>query len=169
MPRKAIDLFFQISKPNEFIFSIFFQACAQLGNVEGLILGKKVHSQLPVEYYRCNRVLESILNMFTKCNDHKSAESFFAQLDRNVVCYGTMMKMYNMQEEFEKTLKLFEKMKDEKIKPDEIIFTLLIDACSQAGAFELCQSIVQQIPPELLIDPWIQNGLIDMWVSELIG
>jgi pentatricopeptide repeat protein len=168
MPQKAIDLFFQISKPNEFIFSIFFKACGQLGNIEGLTLGKRIHSQLPIEYRRSSRVLESILNMFTKFDDQKSAESLFAQLDRNIFCYGSMMKMYNVQREFEKTFVLFKQMKNEKIEPDEIIFTLLIDACSQAGDFDLCRSTIRQIPSKSLIDPWIQNALVDMWVSCLI-
>ena len=165
MSKKAIDLFFEISKPNEFIFSIAFKGCAQLGSVEGLTLGKRILSGISVEHRENPRVFQSILNMFTKCNDHKSAESFFARVKRDAVCYASMMKMYNVNEEPEKTLSLFERMKNEKIEPDEIIFTLVIDACSQLGDLELCKLKICQMPSEIYRDSWIQNGLIDMWVS----
>ena len=50
MPQRAIDLFFEIDKPNEFIFTIFFNACAQLRTKNALTMGKKVFAQLPIEY-----------------------------------------------------------------------------------------------------------------------
>ena len=78
------------------------------------------------------------------------------------------MIMSNMNDEPEKTLTLFDQMKEEKINPDEIIFTLLLGACSQIGDLSLCQSIVEQIPEGLSDSLRIQNSLIDMWVSGLM-
>lgn len=164
MPQKAIDLFLKISKPKDVILSIFFEACAQLRSVEALDSGKKVFTQLSSESLLTRRVLESILNMFTKCGDERSAESLFDRLERNVFSYGSLMKMFNMKNEPEKTYALFEQMKKEKINPDEIIFTLLIDACSQIGDIGLCQAVLSQMPEKFSRDPWIPNGLIDMWV-----
>ncbi|CAF1215326.1 unnamed protein product, partial [Didymodactylos carnosus] len=82
---------------------------------------------------------------------------------RDVICYGSLMKIYNIQHEPEKTLALFERMKQEKIESNEIIFVLLMDACSEIGDLSLCQSIVSQMPQSLLTNPSIQVGLVDMW------
>jgi pentatricopeptide repeat protein len=78
------------------------------------------------------------------------------------------MKTYNMKNEFEKTFALFEQMKMEKIEPNDIIFLLIINACSQLGDLSICQSIFEQVTPTSLNNIWIQNALIDMWVSHQI-
>ena len=76
-----------------------------------------------------------------------------------------MMKFYNIKKQAEKTLELFERIKQENLKPNENIFVLLIDACSQVGDLSLAQSLRNQIPKHFLLDPWIQVGLIDLWVN----
>ena len=103
--------------------------------------------------------------MFLKCDDIQNAELLFTRLNRNVISYGTLMNGYNDQGEPEKTLELFERMKEEKIEPNEIIFQLLIDACSQIGDLSLCENILSQMPQSLFSNHLIQGGLIDMWVS----
>ncbi|CAF1183546.1 unnamed protein product [Rotaria sp. Silwood1] len=163
MTQRAIDLFLTIEKPDKIIFSILFNACAQLRTKDALDLGKKVFNQLPIECRQSNDLLYSVLNMFIKCDDLKSAESLFNRIDRDLISYGSMMKFYNMKEQPEQTLTLFEQMKQNKIKPNKIIFVLLIDACSVIGDLSLCQSLISQIPPSFLTDPWIQVGLVDMW------
>ncbi|CAF3676422.1 unnamed protein product [Rotaria sp. Silwood1] len=168
MTQRAIDLFLTIEKPDKIIFSILFNACAQLRTKDALDLGKKVFNQLPIECRQSNDLLYSVLNMFIKCDDLKSAESLFNRIDRDLISYGSMMKFYNMKEQPEQTLTLFEQMKQNKIKPNKIIFVLLIDACSVIGDLSLCQSLISQIPPSFLTDPWIQVGLVDMWVRLIL-
>ena len=154
LPYKAIDLFYKVFKLSEFIFSIFFEACGQLGNTEGLNLGKKFTFNYSLNIVDLHAfIVESILKVYTKCIGRKSAESFFDKIDRDVISCGSMMKRYNICDAFEKTLALFERMKNEKIEPDDIILTLLVDACSQAGDRELCRAVVRQILLKLLSNP----------------
>jgi pentatricopeptide repeat protein len=75
------------------------------------------------------------------------------------------MKAYNDQDQFEKTLKLYERMKQENIEGNSIIFVLVINVCANIHFLSLCQSIVKQIPHNLINDLWIQISLVDMWVS----
>ena len=166
MPQRAIDLFFEIEKPNEFIFTSFFNACAQLRTKNALAMGKKVFAQLPIEYQKHIYLLNAVLNMLIKCDDIENAELLFARLNRDVISYGSLMNFYNDNVEPEKTLELFERMKEEKIKPNEIIFQLLITACSKIGDLSLCEDILSQMPQTLFSNHMIQGGLIHMWVSE---
>lgn len=168
MPQKAIDLFFTIEHPDRVTFSILFNACARLGTSQALAVGKQVFSTLPLQYQRAVDVLHSLSNMFIKCGDVKSAESLFDRLQRDVKCYGSLMKMYNSRNEMDKTLKLFQRMEEEHIEPNDLIFVLLIDACSETGDLSLCESIMPKIPKDSLSNLWILNSLVDMWVSQSI-
>jgi pentatricopeptide repeat protein len=165
MPQKAIDLFSQIKNPNLICFSILFNACAELATSQSLTLGKQVLSHLPEEYRESDGILYSLSNMFIKCNDLSNAESLFERLNRNVKSYGSLMKLYQTRNEPEKILNLFQRMKKEEIQADQIIYVLLIDACSALGDLSLSKSIISQIPKSLLNDLQIQSSSIDMWVS----
>ena len=160
-----MDFFFEIPQPNEVILTVFFSTCAQLGTEEALQRGQQVFSQLSMRYRQMSRIQQAVLNMFTKCHDERAARSFFDEIAPNPMCYASMMKMFNERNQPETTLRLFEEMKEKKTPVDAIIYTLVIDACSQIGHLTLCQSIVAEMPEELHDDLWIQNGLIDMWVS----
>ena len=163
MPQKAIDLFFRIDKPNETNAILFFNACAELKDEKTLILAKKIFSQLPRRFHQSRLLLETIFNTFCRCNDISTAESLFEQIHRDVIAYGSLMKTYNNQDQSEKTLQLFERMKHENIRANSIIDVLVINACANIRFLSLSQSIVRQIPHHLLNNRWIQTSLIDMW------
>ncbi|CAF1530896.1 unnamed protein product [Adineta ricciae] len=163
LEQKAIDLFFQIDQPDEIILTIFFNACAQSKTDHALSLGKKVFRQLDAKLKQSNRLLYSVLNMFVKCNDVSSAESLFNRIKRDVVSYGSMMKLYNVQKQPEKTCALYHRMKIDGLPPNEFIFTLAIDAFSRIGDITLAESLIDEIPKDLQSNPWIQIGLVDLW------
>ncbi len=146
---------------------IFFNACAQLKTEHALALGKKVFKQLTTNSNQLDDLYNIVLTMFIKCNDLKSAEALFDRIDRNVVFYGLMMKFYNTKELPEKTLELFQRMKQENINPDEISYVLFIDALSTIGDLSLSESLLCEMPKNFLRNSWIQVALIDLWVKSL--
>lgn len=90
-------------------------------------------------------------------------------MHRNVTSDAFMMKMFNMKNEVENSLQLFDQMKIENLQANNRIFSLVIDACSHLVDLSLCQSIISQMPRHLFSDCWIQNSLINMWrLSETI-
>ena len=165
LEERAIDLFFKTEKPDEITLTIFFNACAQAATEKALTLGKKVFDQLRIECNPSSDVLYSVLNMFIKCDDLENAESLFERIDRDIVSYGSMMKLYNIKDEPQKTVELFQRMKLENLNPNEIIFVLLIDALSVIGDLSLSQTLIDEISEKFLLDRWIQVGLIDLWVK----
>ncbi|CAF4388160.1 unnamed protein product, partial [Rotaria magnacalcarata] len=74
--------------------------------------------------------------------------------------YAVMMNGYNKENNPLKTLNLFYQMKD---KNHSIIYLHVIKALSRIGDYKLSQSIIEQIPNDLLHDNQIQTVLIDMW------
>lgn len=125
---------------------------------------------MPKEYFQLNgrnKIVYALLNMFVQFDDEKDAEALFHQVKKDVMSYGTMMKMYNDKEKPEKVLLLRERMQIERIQPDKVIHLMMINAHAQLGDLSLCESMVSQIPEHLFNEIYIQNGLVDMWVSTL--
>ena len=161
--REALDLFERTpGKRNEHTYSILFKICASIADEHALKYGQMIFKTMPHEYQTNRIILTSYFHMLIRCGDNRSAEELFnGRLVRNVISYGAIMKVFNDNGQADKTLKLFEKMKEEEISPNEIIFQLLLDACSQIGDLSLAQRIVSQIPLE---SHSLDIGLIDLWV-----
>ena len=169
-PQQAIDLFLTIDKPDSATYFHFFHACAQLATKEALAQGTKIFEQLPKVYREDpnNKVGYAAFDMFIRCEDLESAEALFRQLKRDVICYSSLMNLYNTRDQPAKTLSLFDEMKEEKIPSDIILDAVVIQAAGKHGDLSKCQSIVSQLSPASLADRTVQNVLIDMWVSEEI-
>ncbi|CAF1125375.1 unnamed protein product [Adineta steineri] len=163
-PLKTLELYEKLQeenfKPDKIILNLFFNACAQLKTKNALNLAKNVFDQLII---KSNDLLYSVLNMFIKCDDLKNAEILFDRIDRDIIAYGSMMKFYNIKNQPLKTLELYQKLKDENLKPTEITFVLLLDACSEIGDLSLSESLVCQIPESFLSNLYIRNALIDLF------
>ncbi|UJR24004.1 hypothetical protein I4U23_026969 [Adineta vaga] len=163
MAEKAIELFSKITHPGEFQLCLLFSSCAHVRTKQALDFGKKVWSEMSSIHHRNKYILTSAFDMLVKCGDLENAENVFAKKNRTLKDYGQMMKCYNEHSLPMKTLDLYDKMKDEGIEANSIIFLLLIDACGQLGIESRCRSIVNQIPSTMLNDLKLQNALIHMW------
>ncbi|UJR23867.1 hypothetical protein I4U23_026839 [Adineta vaga] len=163
MAEKAIELFSKITNPGEIQLCLLFSSCAHVRTKQALDFGKKVWSQMSSIHHRNKYILTSAFDMFVKCGDLENAENVFTKIKREVIDYGQMMTCYNDHSMHMKTIDLYGKMKDEDIKPNSIIFLLLIDACAQLGIESRCRSIVKHIPSTMLNDLKLQNALIHMW------
>ncbi|CAF1519493.1 unnamed protein product, partial [Adineta steineri] len=164
-PEEVIDIFMKLNNQmDEINLLIFFSACAELGNEKGLKLGKHIYSKLlSNRKLLSEKVIHSILNMFSKCSDIENAEKLFKKLNKNTISYGCMMAMYNIQNEPEKTLNLYEEMKRDKIEIDNLTWILIINALAELADLSTCESISSELPDKFYNDIQIQNALINMW------
>ncbi|UJR24156.1 hypothetical protein I4U23_027122 [Adineta vaga] len=163
MSEKAIELFKKVTDPDEILLCLLFNSCAQVRTKEALDFGRKIWSQMPLIYYKNQYILNTTLDMFIKCDDIINAEKLFNKKKRIVIDYGQMMKCYNNHHMPMNTLNLYERMTNENIQANIIIFVLLIDACAQLGIESRCRSIVKQIPSSMLNNLQLQSALIHMW------
>ena len=160
--QEALNLFKESNiEANEYTYSILFKLCAKIANEDSLEFGQLIFSRMSKKFHKNRVVRNSALHVFITADDLKSAEAVFDPMDRNITCYGSMMKVYNIKNQPEKTIELYQKMK-------EIVCTLLIDACSEIGDLELSQSLIREIPENFLLNLWVQTGLIDLWINLLL-
>jgi len=167
IPEKALDLFEKMSlNPNNIIYVIIFNACAQLANERAMKIGKNILNKIINEHENTNIVLNSALDMLVKFNDIENAEHLFELIKKkDVITYSIMMNGYNRNVQPIKCFEIFEQMKKENLIIDETAFTILINSCSQIGMISRCQFIADQIPSHLNDKPYIYSSLIDMWVN----
>ncbi|CAF5146837.1 unnamed protein product, partial [Rotaria sp. Silwood1] len=111
-----------------------FNACAQLANDRAMKIGRKLLDDMPNDYQNDSVVLTSATHMLMKFGEAESAERI-VKLVRNkgIITYGALMNGYNMNDEPWKCFKILDEMKQKDIVLNEIIWNILIGACSKIG------------------------------------
>ncbi|CAF1169539.1 unnamed protein product [Adineta steineri] len=165
MNEKVLDLFEQIPLGiNDVIYTIIFNACAQLCNDRATQIGKKLLDEMPKKFIQNNYIYNSAIDMLMRFGDVQRAEDLFKMIEKkDSISYGTMIHGYNINNEPLKSLELFEEMKESDINVDVTVLIMIIGACARIGMLSICQSVVAQIPLDLYKNRWICNSLIDMW------
>ncbi|CAF1987753.1 unnamed protein product [Rotaria magnacalcarata] len=111
-----------------------------------------------------NIVLTSAIHMLMKFGDIRLAESLFQSIKKkDVYTFGVLMNGYNMNDLSMKCFQILEEMIGENVSPNEIIWSVVIGACSQVRMLSRSQHTIDQIPSEILNKKSIQNSLIRMW------
>ena len=96
LANKAIEIFYQIDKPNDIIFVLMFKVCAQLERKEALNLIQSIQSKIPASSYSNPRLLTSLIHALMSCGDVQTAEVFFDKAPvKDVPLYGAMLKGRN--------------------------------------------------------------------------
>ena len=169
MSERVIDLFHQITDRDEVHVILFFNACAHLRTMKALNDAKKVAKQIPQSYYSYPQVASSLLDVFTKCGDIPNAEILFSEMTKSSGDYGILMNAFNRENQFDRTLKLFQQMKHDGVERNLLNYLHIIKALSRIGDYSLSQSIVEEIPRSILADRQIQTALVDMWVRSIFA
>ena len=167
MPEKAIETFKNVNNPDEVLLGLLFNSCARVRTAEALDFGKQIWFSTSEMHRKKEYMVVTAFDMFIKCGDISNAEQVFGRMNRIVVTYGQLMKCYNDHRMHMKTIHLYEKMKNENIAANLVIFLLVIDACAELELESSCRLIASQIPSSMLSNLELQTTLIHMWVSDI--
>ncbi|KAK8301958.1 hypothetical protein V6Z11_D04G053600 [Gossypium hirsutum] len=111
------------------------QAFLKLGH---LSLAKEVHCHS----YRTRLdhetlVINSLITTYAKLGNLNMARNLFEHTNRGcVTSWNTMIAAYGMHGNCKEVLRLFDRMRSEMIKPDDMTFTSILTACSHSGMVE---------------------------------
>jgi hypothetical protein len=95
MAERAIELFHEVTNPDEILLNLLFNACAQLGTKKALVTAKQVAEQMPKIFYSNPFISSSLLAASMKCGDIQYAKTLFDQSTKKVLpMYATMMRGY---------------------------------------------------------------------------
>ncbi|KAI3445430.1 hypothetical protein Pfo_002095 [Paulownia fortunei] len=134
--KEALEVFGQMQreeiKPSKFVLSGALAACANLGALDQ---GKWIHA-----YIRRNRIVldavlgTSLVDMYAKCGRLDLAWDVFEKIkQKEVFCWNAMIGGLAMHGRAEDAIDLFLKMQRDKVKPNDITFVALLNACAHAG------------------------------------
>ncbi|XWS66615.1 hypothetical protein CRYUN_Cryun05aG0215300 [Craigia yunnanensis] len=139
-PNEAVKVFIRMGemgvKPDEFILVSLMSACSQVGNLE---LARWVDCYLS----RCEidvrqaHVLAALIDMNAKCGNMDRAAKLFEKMPKqDVVSYCSMIQGLAIHSQEAQAIELFNRMISEGLIPDEVAFTIILNACSGAGLVE---------------------------------
>lgn len=74
---KAIHLFQKTTNPNDILYIVYFQACAQIGSFEGVNLIKMKLNNIPQSFYKNERLSTSLIDALIECKDIETAELIY--------------------------------------------------------------------------------------------
>ncbi|XXG59716.1 hypothetical protein AAC387_Pa04g1750 [Persea americana] len=126
------DMLFSDIKPNQFIYSTLFIACADLSTME---TGKQIHghslkSGCPLDVAARN----ALLSMYSNCGCIDEARRIFNSIENpNVISYNSMISAFAKHGLPTEAVQLFIEMKDIRLKPDDITVVALLSSFSHAG------------------------------------
>ncbi|CAF1264235.1 unnamed protein product [Adineta steineri] len=164
MPENVLDLYEKMNiKANPATLTTLFSACSKVANDRAKNIGKESLQKMPNDYYNNNILLTSAINMLMKFNDIQNAEKLFGMIkNKDIITYGSMMKGYMENKEYDKVLDLFEQM---PLKSDHIIAVLVFNASAQLmndRAKQIGRQLLYQMPKHFHGDTVVLTSVIDM-------
>ncbi|UJR07570.1 hypothetical protein I4U23_011858 [Adineta vaga] len=165
--RQALELFDKHKQNNILTCSTLtitqvLKACAQIKDVErGQNIHKLIPSRIKSDYY----ILSSLIHFYMQCGNVTSAQLLFDKSKKKTLSmYGSMMKGYIKNNQANKAIDLFNRIKN----PDEIIITFLFNACAQIKsneALNLIRNVSEQLPKSFYSDSYLVTSLFDAFIK----
>ncbi|KAL5831970.1 hypothetical protein ACOSQ4_017324 [Xanthoceras sorbifolium] len=159
------------TEPNEATIVNVLTACS---SISALSLGQSVHSYISSRngFSVSNLVGNALINMFVKCGDMGMAIQVFNMLkDKDLISWSTIISGLAMNGYGKQALQLFSVMIVHWVRPDDIIFTGLLSACSHGGMVDQGLMIfkamsVYKIVPQIqhyacMVDMYGRAGLLE--------
>ncbi|KAJ3698871.1 hypothetical protein LUZ61_002576 [Rhynchospora tenuis] len=147
-------------KPDPALLVILLSGCTACGSM-GLLLFRSIHAYAVknVSKKEMNRELgTSLLTLYTKTGNLKYALSVFDMIpEKNVMHWTAMINGLAILGHADKALSYLQKMVNSGVKPDEITFTAILNACCQAGLTDLAQKYFSIMVQELGFKPGVQH------------
>ncbi|RZC66444.1 hypothetical protein C5167_010134 [Papaver somniferum] len=158
---EALDAFRRMKlegiSPNSRTIVSLLSACSLAGS---LTLGQWVHSYGDSRgLVGSNQLVKSALvNMYSKCGDIESARQVFkSMVKKDVVAWGVMIEGLALHGQGEEALELFHEMLKEGVKPDELTFIGLLNACRHGGLVEEGLKQFRRMSVEFGIEPQLEH------------
>ncbi|MQM00905.1 hypothetical protein Taro_033645 [Colocasia esculenta] len=136
MVNEAFGLFREMQEvrisPDEVTMVSVISACAKAG---ALNLGRWVHAFIDKNGIELDMELSTALvDMYAKCGSIEKARKVFDDMrERDTKAWSSMIVGLAIHGHVEEVLKLFSRMKELKVKPNEVTFIGILSACAHRG------------------------------------
>ncbi|KAH7299031.1 hypothetical protein KP509_25G070000 [Ceratopteris richardii] len=114
--------------PNHITCVTALEACTKLGK----ILESQLIHLISVEcHYEKNLPLaNALINNYGKCGSLSDAKAVFFRIpSKNIISWSSLMGAYTEARLYEEAMQVFHQMQSESVKPDEVVYLHVLDAC----------------------------------------
>ncbi|XP_017972366.1 PREDICTED: pentatricopeptide repeat-containing protein At1g08070, chloroplastic [Theobroma cacao] len=164
---KALEIFERMQAnnipPSQITWVTLLSLTAKLRDLK---LGLKVKKLIADSNICVNTiVLTAIVNMFVKCGAIDEArEEFDRMRTRDTLAWSAMISGYAQNRRATEALELFECMKKEQIRPNDVALVSVLSACSQLGSVEAGECLAAYIETQdLASNVYVASALLDMY------
>jgi len=159
---RCMDLFQKMEqqgiKPDEVTWTTLTFACGKGASLE---LGKHLHCCIMACGIMPSEILNSaLIAMYAKSGSLRDAEVIYHGIpedERDVVVYTAMISGYGVHGNGKEAMKVYEEMQHKRVKPNEITFIALLNACSHAGMVNEAEYLFDCMETEFGIIPAIEH------------
>ncbi|KAI3449909.1 hypothetical protein Pfo_006574 [Paulownia fortunei] len=122
-------------KPNQLTVTGLLPSCGMIGSIGR---GKEIHGliyrmELDINVF----VASALIDMYSKCGSIEEARNVFNTTpSKNAASWNAMIGCYGKHGMVDSAIKLFERMQDEEIQPNEVTLVSVLCACSHGGLVE---------------------------------
>ncbi|XP_042387378.1 pentatricopeptide repeat-containing protein At4g13650-like isoform X2 [Zingiber officinale] len=133
---EALKVFERMDKygvrANMFTFGSALSASANMAEIKQ---GKQIHARIIKTGYDCEiEAGNALISLYAKCGLIEDAKTeFFIMPERNEISWNAMITGYSQHGHGHDALKLFEQMKQEKLRPNHVTYIGILAACSHIG------------------------------------
>ncbi|KAI0510805.1 hypothetical protein KFK09_011414 [Dendrobium nobile] len=141
-PSDALRMFAEMKMvgawPNYAAVVSLLSACSQLGALD---MGRKVHSYVERNKMKMDSVIgTALIDMYSKCGCIDKAFEIFSNLPhKDVFSWSAIINGLAVNGHGAKALKLFDRMKEDGVRPNEVTFVGVLCACSHGGLVALAK------------------------------
>ncbi|PIN03293.1 hypothetical protein CDL12_24181 [Handroanthus impetiginosus] len=157
---KALEYFRQMQREgvraNEFTVVCVLSACAQLGSLE---LGKWIHSYVKKYDIEVNHFVGSaLINMYSRCGSIEEAERVLEGVkEKEDSTYNSIIVGFALNGKSAEAVKMFQRMINEGIRPTNISFVGVLNACSHGGLVDVGFEIFHRMQIDYCIEPQVEH------------
>ncbi|OVA13127.1 Pentatricopeptide repeat [Macleaya cordata] len=145
-------------RPNQVTVVCVLSACGNLGMLQ---LGTGIHGYI---YRNCiipsSFILNALVDMYGKCGSLKEARRVFDQTSgRSLTTWNSMINCLALHGQSESAISLFEEMMHcgGLVRPDEVTFVGLLNACTHGGLVEQGVGYFKLMTRDFKIEPQIEH------------
>ncbi|KAL3501474.1 hypothetical protein ACH5RR_035923 [Cinchona calisaya] len=156
--RKCVNVYDNV------VFSIVLKACSELHDFDE---GRKVHCHIVKVGNPDSFVLTGLVDMYGKCGEIEfSREIFEGIVERNVVCWTSMIVGYVQNGCAEEALVLLNRMRDGLVEGNEYTLGSILTACAKLGALHQGKWLHGYIiKKQIEFNSHLVSALVDMYVK----
>ncbi|XP_010504096.1 PREDICTED: pentatricopeptide repeat-containing protein At3g53360, mitochondrial [Camelina sativa] len=167
--REALEAFDSVQRNSSFKIRLrtYVSLICACSSSRSLAQGRKIHDHMLKSNCKYDTILNNhILSMYGKCGSLRDARDVFDFMpERNLVSYTSVITGYSQNGQGAEAIKLYLKMLQEDLVPDQFAFGSIIKACASTGDAGLGKQLhAQVIKLESSSHLIAQNALIAMYV-----